>query len=99
MVQTTLAVAVGIVTTVALVVGGRLAVAAHRACRRAESHPLRLLSYGLGLVTAGIGVGGVLAFPLDVGAGRVVLLQDLLVGLGLLVLFGALHASRSDAGG
>ena len=50
-------------------------------------------------MTAGTGAGGVLAFPLDVGAGRVVLLQDLLVGLGLLVLFGVLRASRSDASG
>lgn len=93
--RTTLAVLAGIVTTVALVVGGRLSVAAHRAFRRLNSPPLRLLSYGVALIAVGVAVGGVLAFPFGVDASHAVLAQDTLVGLGLVVLLWAVYTGRS----
>jgi hypothetical protein len=85
---------VGIVTTVTLVVGGAIALTAHRAFRHAESSPLRLVSYGFGLIAVGLTVGGALMFPLGVGAGEALLVQDPLVAGGLALLARSLLDAR-----
>ncbi|MFC6976920.1 oxidoreductase [Halomicroarcula sp. GCM10025709] len=84
---TTSTVLLVVVTAATLVVGGSIAHLAHRAARRTDSEPLRLFSYGFGIIAVGVAVSGLVSLVTTWTTGEVLLVQGgfVLVGLAFLV--------------
>jgi hypothetical protein len=88
-VTTTVAVIVLVISTIIL--GGLIAVLAHRAARRSNSRPMRLFSIGFGILTLGLALGGVLAVTVRIDAQEGLLIQGVFVVIGLAVLLRSLY--------
>lgn len=88
-VTTTVMVIVLVITTIIL--GGLIAVLAHRASRRSDSTPMRLFSVGFGTLTAGLALSGVIAVLFSIDAKGGLLIQGVFVLLGLAILLRSLY--------
>jgi hypothetical protein len=83
---------VGLANTVILVCGGFVTLLARRAYRRTGALALHALSLGLGIVTIGSLVGGLLYHTTAAGLGDAVAVQSGLSALGFAVLAYSLYA-------
>jgi hypothetical protein len=83
---------IAVVTTVTIVIGACIAYLARRAARRSDSRPLRLFSYGFGVITLGLLVGAAGAVFLGLDVERTLLLQGLVVAPGFALLLRSLYA-------
>lgn len=83
---------VGLANTVILVCGGFVTLLARRAFHRTGALALHALSLGLGIVTIGSLVGGVLFHTTAAGLGAAVAVQSGLSALGFVVLAYSLYA-------
>ena len=83
--------AVAIVKTLVLVVGGVIAYFAFKAYRRTRQQALGYLAAGFGLVTLGLVLAGMLYEILGVSFATGVLLESLLVLAGFLVIARSLY--------
>lgn len=90
---TTTPIALAIVKTLSLLVGGLITLLAFRAYRRTRQRALALLAAGFGLVTLGLVLAGtlyeLLAVPLQTG----ILLESLLMLFGFLVIAYSLYVT------
>ena len=86
------ALALAVVKTLVLVVGGVITYFAFKAYRRTRQRPLGLLAAGFGLVTLGLVLAGMLYELLDVQLAMGILLESLLVLAGFLVIAYSLYA-------
>jgi hypothetical protein len=91
--DTTTTLLVLVVTTAAFVLGGCISVIAYRAARRRDSKPLRLFSYGFGLLSVGLLAGGLGTLLFRVSPERSLLVQGAFVSVGLLVLLRSLYVA------
>ncbi|RQH01836.1 DUF7521 family protein [Natrarchaeobius oligotrophus] len=85
-------IALAVVKTLLLVVGGVITFFAYRAYRRTRQSPLGYLAVGFGLVTAGLVLAGMLYEILGVALGTGLLLESLLMLAGFLVIAYSLYA-------
>ncbi|ADB62454.1 hypothetical protein Htur_3592 [Haloterrigena turkmenica DSM 5511] len=88
---TEIALALAVVKTLVLVVGGVITYVAFKAYRRTRQRPLGLLAAGFGLVTLGLVLAGMLYELLSVRLATGILLESLLVLAGFLVIAYSLY--------
>lgn len=86
--------AVAVVKSLILVVGGIVTYFAHKAFRRTGDRSLRLLSAGFGLVVLGVLLGGFTFELLMVDLGVGVLVESLFVLAGMVVIAYSLRVER-----
>lgn len=89
---TDVAVALAVIKTLVLLVGGVITYFAFKAYRRTRQRPLALLAGGFGLVTLGVGLAGVSYELLDVAIEVGILLESVLILIGFLVIAYSLYA-------
>ncbi|ARS89349.1 DUF7521 family protein [Natrarchaeobaculum aegyptiacum] len=87
------AIALAIVKTLSLVVGGLITFLAFRAYRRTHQRALGLLTVGFGLVTLGLVLAGTLYEILGVSLYVGILLESLLMLAGFLVIAYSLYVT------
>lgn len=87
------AIALAVVKTLVLIVGGVITYFAYKAYRRTRQPALRYLSFGFGLVTLGLVLAGMLYEVLDVPLTTGILLESLLVLAGFLVIARSLYVT------
>ncbi|WP_222916175.1 hypothetical protein [Natrinema sp. SYSU A 869] len=90
---TPIAIALAVVKTLVLIVGGVITFFAYKAYRRTRQPALRYLSLGFGLVTLGLVLAGMLYELLNVALMTGILLESLLVLAGFLVIARSLYVS------
>ena len=88
---TEIALALAVVKTLVLVVGGLITYFAFKAYRRTRQRPLGFLAAGFGLVTLGLVLAGMLYELLSVRLAMGILLESLLVLAGFLVIAYSLY--------
>ena len=88
---TEVAIALAVVKTLVLVVGGVITYFAFKAYRRTRQRALGLLALGFGLVTFGLVLAGMLYEILGVPLATGILLESLLVLAGFLVIAYSLY--------
>lgn len=88
---TEIAVALAIVKTLVLVVGGVVTYFAFKAFRRTRQRALGYLAAGFGLLTLGVGVAGFLYELLEVDLAVGILIESLLALLGLAIIAYSLY--------
>ena len=84
--QVTIETAIILVKTFVLFFGILITYLSFKAYRRTDSHPLRDLSLGFGVVTIGAALGGVANQVFGVAFSTGVLLQSLLTALGFAII-------------
>lgn len=86
--ETTFAVqiALAVVKTLILIIGGLVAYLAHRAYRRTGTESLRLLSYGFSLVVFGVLLAGVTFELIGVSLRLGILVESLFVLIGMSII-------------
>ena len=89
----TTSIALAIVKTLSLLVGGLITFLAFRAYRRTRQRPLGYLAAGFGLVTLGLVLAGTLYELLNVPLYTGILLESLLMLAGFLVIAYSLYVS------
>lgn len=89
---TTTAIAIAVVKTLVLVVGGTITYFAYKAYRRTNQRALWLLALGFALVTLGFALAGVLYELLEISLYFGILLESLLMLAGFLVIAYSLYA-------
>lgn len=87
------AIALAVVKTLVLIVGGVITFFAYKAYRRTRQPALRYLSVGFGLVTLGLVLAGMLYELLSVPLMTGILLESLLVLAGFLVIARSLYVT------
>ena len=90
-VGTDAAVALAVVKTLVLIVGGVITFFAFKAYRRTHQRALGFLAAGFGIVTLGLVLAGMLYEVLGVSLATGVLLESLLVLIGFLVIAYSLY--------
>ncbi len=88
-----MAIALAVVKTLVLLVGGTITFFAYKAYRRTEQRALGLLAAGFGLVTLGFVLAGVLYELLDISLYLGILFESLLMLAGFLVIAYSLYVS------
>ena len=86
-------IALAVVKTLSLVVGGLITFLAYRAYRRTRQRALGLLALGFGLVTLGLVLAGTLYELLDVPLQTGIFLESLLMLAGFLVIAYSLYVT------
>ena len=89
---TDIAIAVAVVKTLVLIVGGVITYFSFKAYRRTRQRALGLLALGFGIVTLGLGLAGVSYELIGVDLGTGILIESLLVLVGFLVIAYSLYA-------
>ncbi len=89
----TTSIALTVVKTLSLLVGGLITFLAYRAYRRAAHRSLGLLAAGFGLVTLGLVLAGTLYELLNVSLLMGIFLESLLMLAGFLVIAYSLYAT------
>ncbi|RKD88084.1 DUF7521 family protein [Halopiger aswanensis] len=92
-VETPTTIALAVVKTLVLVVGGVITYFAYKAYQRTRQRPLGYLAGGFGLVTLGLFLAGLLTELLGVSLMVGILLESLLVLAGFLVIAYSLYAT------
>ncbi len=87
----TTAVALAVVKTLVVIVGGTITFYAYKASRRTGHPSLRLLAIGFGLITLGFALAGVIYELLSVSLLAGVLIESLLMLAGFLVIAYSLY--------
>lgn len=90
---TTTAIALTVVKTLVLLVGGTITFFAYKAYRRTNQQALKLLAIGFGLVTLGFVLAGVLYELLSISLYLGILLESLLMLAGFLVIAYSLYVN------
>ncbi|APW96823.1 hypothetical protein CHINAEXTREME_03120 [Halobiforma lacisalsi AJ5] len=91
--EATIAIALTVVKTLSLLVGGMITFFAFKAYRRTRQQALGLLAGGFGLVTLGLVLAGMLYELLDVGLMTGILLESLLMLAGFVVIAYSLYVT------
>ncbi|EMA31871.1 DUF7521 family protein [Halobiforma nitratireducens] len=91
--EATIAIALTVVKTLSLLVGGLITFFAFKAYRRTRQRALGLLAVGFGLVTLGLVLAGMLYELLEVGLMTGILLESLLMLAGFLVIAYSLYVT------
>lgn len=91
--EPSIAIALAVVKTLVLLVGGVITFFAYKAYRRTRQRPLGYLAGGFGLVTLGLFLAGLLTELLNVTLALGILLESLLVLAGFLVIAYSLYAT------
>ncbi|AEH36564.1 DUF7521 family protein [Halopiger xanaduensis] len=92
-VETPTTIALAVVKTLVLIVGGVITYFAYKAYQRTRQRPLGYLAGGFGLVTLGLFLAGLLTELLGVTLMVGILLESLLVLAGFLVIAYSLYAT------
>ncbi|WP_246998414.1 DUF7521 family protein [Halosolutus gelatinilyticus] len=92
-VEGTTSIALAVVKTLVLLVGGTITYFAYKAYRRTEQRALGMLAAGFGLVTLGFVLAGVLYELLEIPLLQGILLESLLMLAGFLVIARSLYVT------
>jgi len=90
--QVTTPIAIIVLKTITLILGGAITYLAHKAYRRTGARPLRFLSIGFGFVTLGTLLAGVIDQLLNLGFQLGQLVETALVTIGFAVIVYSLYA-------
>lgn len=92
--QVTTPIAIIVLKTITLILGGAITYLAYKAYRRTGARPLRFLSLGFGFVTLGTLLAGIIDQILDFGFQLGQLVQTALVTVGFAVIVYSLYVEE-----